>query len=95
MLINPVYEGHLFQKIAGGYGMNILMTLQALNGFLLYFGFIRINHTSPLENNEKTTKRRVGMTFISTLNFLFFTLPALWIVIFYPTALVLIQGEIH
>ena len=87
MLLNPAYEGKLFQSVLGNVGIILVLLLQVMNGAILYIGFGNINLIKP-----SNKRRRIVLTILLPIvTFFVFTLPALWLVLVYPSVVILMQ----
>ena len=89
ILINPAYEGKLFIQFNGIFGMSVLIVIQVVNALLLYVGLKWANRRS--ETAVRSHTRTILVAFVSILTMFLCTLPAFWIVIFWPSVVILLQ----
>ena len=89
MLINPLYETNLFRPFPFP-GILFVILLEALNIGVLGFGFWWINtmHQARLDA-EEPSPRNVWVAVVALPSLVFFTLPALWLVVYYPAVVML------
>jgi hypothetical protein len=91
-LINPAYERKLFEPMGPVYGISLLTALEVLHGLILYEGYRRWNQRAAIVNGERRlpSKGPILLLFIVTL--FFCSLPSLWLVLLYPSAVLLLQS---
>ena len=90
LLINPVYEGYLFLNYSGLYGINLILVLQAINAFTLFVEFSAMNRIGSAPDERPSCSQRL-LGILPILNIVFFTFPALYLVIFYPSVVIMMQ----
>jgi hypothetical protein len=91
MLINPAYESKLFVNIGRFYGVEFLIFLQAVNGFILFLGFRLLNHAARSSDGRLSGRVRIAYWLLRVI-VLVLTLAAFWVVILYPSVIFLLQG---
>ena len=87
-LINPNYERWLFIKVDSIYGIYLLLIAQVLNFLTLALGFLAINK-SIYDAGKHPGWGNIAEVTITVLAFIIFVLPALWIVLLWPSIAIL------
>lgn len=85
-VINPGYMAHFTGSIESITGASLVFGCQAINLLVLFAGFARLNNRREavdveIEKRSKLFSQRTLLFF----TLLMFTLPSIWLVIFYPT----------
>ena len=81
-VINPGYASYYFEQTGPVYGMGLILTIQTINALVLVVGF-------------RYLKSRLAIILHRVLTFLLFTLPAYWLAIFWPSALILLSSPVR
>ncbi len=85
LIINPAYASRIFEFIGPIAGMSLVITLQVFNALSLYVGLRAINR-APEARRRLLTR----LLLFSTL--IVFLLPSLWLVLLYPSMIMLLRS---
>jgi hypothetical protein len=90
-LVNPAYEQKLFEPFGPVYGTSVLALVEVLHGLVLYAGFWILNNGPSSATDEQRPKRNLPILLLMLLTLFTCTLPSLWLVILYPSMLMVLQ----
>lgn len=91
MIINPAYEQWVFRDNLGFYPASLLLLLQNINGIALLFGFEWLNRRGR-QPQPRRTANRILTSLLLIVTFVLLTLPSLWIVVFWPSMMILLTN---
>jgi hypothetical protein len=93
LLINPAYASGIFEPLGPVAGMSLVVTLQAFNALALYAGFGWLNRRAARRATPEQphAANRAASIVLAVLTLLLFTLPALWLVVLYPSLVRLLR----
>lgn len=91
ILINPGYGGRIFERLGPVAGMTLLMFWQVVNLIILLVGFYLISRWRARRSADRQRAPRNAAWALSILTFILFVAPSLWLALFYPSILILLQ----
>jgi uncharacterized membrane protein len=92
-VINPGYMSNLFTFIGPIAGMSLFIFLEVVNLVVLLVGFRALNAWQRRRAEDKQRLPRAAAVALAVVTLLACTLPTLWVVLLYPSVIVLMRTE--
>ncbi len=90
-VINPRYAVRLLEAFGPVTGLTLVIALEIVNGLALWLGYSGLNRWSARRPADPRGLPHAVGILLAIVTLIVFTLPASWLVIFYPSLMILLE----